>query len=50
MKEEEEVLVVFKLFGEGNYDKEWYFLVDFDFCVYVYEVIKLIFFIINIKE
>lgn len=50
VKEEEEVLAVLKLPGEGNYDKEWYPPADSDFCVYVYEVTKSILPITNIKE
>uniref|UniRef100_A0A8C4LJX3 Armadillo repeat containing 3 n=1 Tax=Equus asinus asinus TaxID=83772 RepID=A0A8C4LJX3_EQUAS len=50
VKEEEEVLAVPKLPGEGNYDKEWYPPADSDFCVYVYEVTKSILPITIIKE
>ncbi|XP_006869972.1 PREDICTED: armadillo repeat-containing protein 3 [Chrysochloris asiatica] len=50
VKEEEEVLSAPKMSGEGSPDKEWCLPSDPDFCLYVYEVTKIILPITNLKE
>ncbi|XP_004648106.1 armadillo repeat-containing protein 3-like [Octodon degus] len=50
MREEEEVLTIPKLAGEGGPEKEWYPPPDPGFCTYVYEVTKSILPMTNIKE
>ncbi|XP_012862241.1 armadillo repeat-containing protein 3 [Echinops telfairi] len=50
VKEEEEILSAPKMSGDGSPDKEWCPPSDPDFCLYVFEVAKIILPITNIKE